>query len=108
MGKIDKEKVLSKLDFKKYYDSVISNIKWKDSGQGQSLCPFHDDHNPSLSVNSITGEFICFGCDKKGSIFDFHMVKYVYEFFGYSIKNIGDNGFYFFFIGVFAGAGDCN
>lgn len=30
-------------------------------------CPWHDDRTPSLSINVQKG-FMCFGCDKKGSI----------------------------------------
>lgn len=34
------------------------------------LCPFHDDHNPSMSVNKdgqYAGHFKCWACDEKGS-----------------------------------------
>lgn len=33
----------------------------------KTLCPFHDDHTPSLSINSEKSLFKCFGCDAKGS-----------------------------------------
>jgi DNA primase len=36
-------------------------------GEYKTLCPFHDDHTPSLSINSEKGLFICFGCDTRGS-----------------------------------------
>ena len=32
------------------------------------LCPFHDDHNPSLSVNREKGVWHCFGCGKSGDL----------------------------------------
>lgn len=41
-----------------------------------AVCPFHDDHNPSLSVNDQTGLFNCFGCGTAGSIFDFYAIKH--------------------------------
>ena len=37
------------------------------------LCPFHDDHVPSCSVNRDKNRFHCFGCGAKGDIFDFVM-----------------------------------
>ena len=36
-----------------------------------SLCPFHVESNPSFSINPHTGWFHCFGCGKKGNIFQF-------------------------------------
>ena len=32
------------------------------------LCPFHDDHNPSLSVNRERGLWHCFGCNRGGDL----------------------------------------
>ena len=36
-------------------------------GEWKALCPYHDDHNPSLSVNPRKGTFFCFACGAKGS-----------------------------------------
>ncbi len=44
------------------------------SPSGQGLCPFHDDHHPSFSVNEAANYWYCFACDKGGSIIDFWMV----------------------------------
>lgn len=35
------------------------------------LCPFHQDHNPSLAVFPATGTFHCFGCRKRGDVITF-------------------------------------
>src|ERR1044071_5896626 len=35
------------------------------------LCPFHTEKTPSFSVNPSMNRFICFGCGKKGDVFDF-------------------------------------
>ncbi len=35
------------------------------------ICPFHDDHNPSMSVNEEKGIFTCFVCHKTGNVFSF-------------------------------------
>jgi len=36
-----------------------------------ALCPFHSETNPSFSINPHTGWFHCFGCERKGNIFQF-------------------------------------
>jgi hypothetical protein len=42
-------------------------IKLKRVGKEyMALCPFHDDHEPSLSVNIKKGLWHCFGCGKGG------------------------------------------
>ena len=41
--------------------------------QASARCPFHEDKNPSLSVNLVDGRFYCFGCGAKGGdVLDFH------------------------------------
>ena len=35
--------------------------------QAIGLCPFHDDHNPSFSLNVRTGQWICFACGRDGN-----------------------------------------
>ncbi len=39
----------------------------------QVLCPFHDDRNPSLTINRDTGRFRCWSCDVSGDALDFIM-----------------------------------
>lgn len=73
--RMDKKKVIENLDVKAFYSSELPSIKWNGSGMGQALCPFHEDHKPSLSVNLRTGQFRCFGCNKAGSVFDFYMAR---------------------------------
>jgi len=42
-------------------------IPLKKNGKGyKGLCPFHDDTDPSLSVNPTTNLWNCFGCNKGG------------------------------------------
>ncbi len=76
---MDKQKVLENLDKKGYYDRELSHVKWNGK-EGLAKCPFHEDKNPSLSVNPESGLFNCFACGQKGSIFDFHMHKYGISF----------------------------
>lgn len=47
-------------------------IKYKEAGKDyQILClnPEHDDSNPSMRVDKVTGVFHCFSCGHKGNIF---------------------------------------
>lgn len=44
---------------------------------GMTLCPFHNDHAPSLKVDT---RFYCFGCQVKGDVIDF-----VSKLFGLSL-----------------------
>ncbi len=41
--------------------------------QWKALCPFHDDTNPSLKVNTAKNIFHCFACEAKGNVLDFVM-----------------------------------
>lgn len=38
---------------------------------GRALCPFHDDHHPSLSFKD--NRFTCFACGARGSVIDLVM-----------------------------------
>ena len=40
-------------------------------GKFRGLCPFHDDHKPSLTVDSSYGRYNCWACGAKGDIFSF-------------------------------------
>jgi DNA primase len=47
-------------------------IELKKNGKGYfGLCPFHDDTNPSLSVNPSTNLWQCFGCGAGGDVIRF-------------------------------------
>ena len=40
----------------------------KVSPSGMALCPFHDDHHPSLKLDK---RYYCFGCGEQGDVIDF-------------------------------------
>lgn len=76
-GFISKEKLLTDIDFENFYrtELPISDTTLNRS-KIITICPFHHDTKPSLSIDLITGNFKCFGsCSepKHGSIFDFYM-----------------------------------
>ena len=39
--------------------------------RAQAICPFHDDHNPSLSIDGQRGMYKCFACGAGGDVFNF-------------------------------------
>ncbi len=53
--------------------SIISDyIPLKMQGRNYfGVCPFHDDHNPSMSVSKDRQIFNCFVCNKGGNVFTF-------------------------------------
>jgi len=68
-------------------------IKMKKNGKGWfGLCPFHNDKNPSLSVNPSTNLWQCFGCGKGGDV-----IRFVELFdqvnFKEAVNRLSDNGF---------------
>ena len=48
----------------------VKLAKTSHNGSYTGLCPWHDDHNPSLSVDETKGLFHCFGCDAKGDVIE--------------------------------------
>ncbi|HBR21392.1 MAG TPA: hypothetical protein DD713_02300, partial [Nitrospiraceae bacterium] len=73
---VDKDKILSQLDFRAYYFSELPSIKSNGNEKAMALCPLHNDHNPSLSINLLTGEWKCFAGCGAGSVFDFYMKRH--------------------------------
>ncbi|NUO10027.1 MAG: DUF3987 domain-containing protein [Candidatus Brocadia sp.] len=69
---MNKQQILTNLDIANYFQTQIPSLKVNGSPNAMGLCPFHDDHNPSFSVNIETGLFNCFACGKKGDIFTFY------------------------------------
>lgn len=55
--------------------SVISHEK-------KIVCPFHIDHDPSLSIDHKRGLWHCFGCGKGGTVVDYVMEKEHVDFVG--------------------------
>lgn len=51
---------------------INSYITLEKKGKNHfGMCPFHDDHNPSMSVSEEKGLFTCFVCHKTGNVFSF-------------------------------------
>ncbi|NUQ57732.1 MAG: hypothetical protein HUT38_04605, partial [Candidatus Paceibacter sp.] len=69
---MDKKEILNRLDKTKFYRELIPSLKLNGNPEALGLCPFHNDHHPSLSVNLETGLFRCFSCNAKGDVFTFY------------------------------------
>jgi putative DNA primase/helicase len=69
---MNKEQILSRLNKEALYRSLVPSLKVNGKPEALGLCPFHDDHKPSLSVNIETGLFRCFACDASGDVFTFY------------------------------------
>lgn len=55
-------------------DVISSYIPLTKKGRNYfGLCPFHDDHTPSLSVSSEKQIYKCFVCGESGNVFNFVM-----------------------------------
>jgi putative DNA primase/helicase len=75
-----KSQILERLNFEAFYLDELQNLKPTSGDNHQALCPFHDDKNPSLSVNFKTGLFKCFACEAQGDVFEFYMRRHGVEF----------------------------
>lgn len=69
---MNKETVLSSLNFRNFYSQYIPSLKINGKSEAMGLCPFHDDHSPSLSVNIESGLYNCFSCGAAGDVFKFY------------------------------------
>ena len=65
--RIDQAKALSLVEI-----LMSKSIAVKKQGQQYlALCPFHEDHHPSLSIDTKTNLFKCFGCGAAGDTIKF-------------------------------------
>ena len=57
-------------------DVIGEHISLKKKGREMvGMCPFHDDHRPSLNVNSVKQIFKCFACGAGGDVFKFVQMR---------------------------------
>ena len=85
---MNKEQIMFRLNKEDFYKNLVPSLKVNGKPEALGLCPFHDDHNPSLSVNLETGLFRCFSCGAKGDIFNFYM-RYKDTGFSTALQEIG-------------------
>ena len=57
-------------------DVISEHVSLRRKGQEMvGLCPFHDDHRPSLNVNPVKQIFKCFACGAGGSVLTFVQMR---------------------------------
>jgi DNA primase len=53
---------------------IGQHVQLRKAGRNwKGLCPFHGEKSPSFNVQPEKGFFYCFGCQKKGDVFNFVM-----------------------------------
>ena len=68
LDEFEKDEVKKRVDIVSLFSSF--GIKLTRKGKSYTgLCPWHDDNNPSLSVDREKGLYNCFGCGESGDVF---------------------------------------
>lgn len=66
---IDREEIKRRLPIRQEFER--RGVEFRQSGSSLvAKCPFHEDGNPSLSLNEKDGVFFCHACQAKGSVID--------------------------------------
>ena len=72
MSYIDQEEINKIRTSVDIIDIISSYIPLTKKGRNFfGVCPFHDDHNPSMSVSSEKQIYKCFTCGASGNVFTF-------------------------------------
>lgn len=56
-------------DWLPFFQRYLPEIKKAGGDEYKALCPWHDDHKPSLGLNASSGKYYCQVCQKKGHAF---------------------------------------
>lgn len=57
-------------------DLISEHVSLKKKGREMvGLCPFHDDHRPSMNVSAVKQIFKCFACGAGGGVFTFVQMR---------------------------------
>jgi len=67
----ERNEVIAHLDIPSLVQDLIPSSKLTGN-DFLGLCPFHDDHHPSLSIQSDSGMYRCYACGATGSVFDLY------------------------------------
>jgi DNA primase len=49
----------------------LPGFKRHGDNRALAICPFHNDHNPSMSIDGQRGIYKCFACGAGGDVFNF-------------------------------------
>jgi DNA primase len=75
-GMFDNRVVLEVQQANDIVDVISEHVSLKKKGREMvGLCPFHEDHRPSMNVNSVKQIFKCFACGAGGDVFKFVQMR---------------------------------
>lgn len=90
MANISYEEILSIQRKANIVDIIRDYVPLTQRGKNYfGICPFHDDHNPSMSVSPEKGVYKCFVCGNAGNVFNFVM-EYEKVTFYEAVKIVAD------------------
>ena len=90
MARISNEQIMEIRNSVNIVDVVSEYVPLVQKGKNYfGICPFHDDHNPSMSVTSDKQMFKCFVCGVGGNVFTF-LMEYEHISFLEAVKKIAD------------------
>ncbi len=75
-GMFDNSMVLQVQQANDIIDVIGEHVSLRKKGREMvGLCPFHDDHSPSMNVNPVKQIFKCFACGAGGDVFKFIQMR---------------------------------
>lgn len=74
--KIDIAELKKAISCQSFYSRHFPEHKTLANGEWMVCCPFHDDKNPSMSINIDSGLYHCHGCDAQGDVIEFHKNRF--------------------------------
>ena len=90
MANISYEEILSIQRKANIVDIIRDYVPLTQRGKNYfGICPFHDDHNPSMSVSPEKGVYKCVVCGNAGNVFNFVM-EYEKVSFYEAVKIVAD------------------
>ena len=88
MDKVGYDKILEIQKKANIVDIISDYLPLEQKGKNYfAVCPFHDDHNPSMSISQDKQIFNCFVCHSGGNVFNFIM-KYEKISFLEAVKTV--------------------
>ena len=74
-----------------FYSRFLPDIQKAGSQEFKAVCCFHDETDPSLSINNTSGLWQCFGCKKSGDAFTFYGLLKSISSFPEILQSIGQD-----------------
>ena len=92
MARIPREKIDEIRQSVDIVDVISQYISLTKKGSGyMAICPFHDDHDPSLSVSQSKQIYKCFVCGNGGNVFTF-LQEYLHISYLEAVKMVAEMG----------------